>query len=148
MSTVWTAPVEVPERLSVFLAGGISFCPEWQTEVIVELEEFDFVDIYNPRRSDWDMENPDAEYEQIKWEHDMLRRADIICFWFPCDTLCPITLYELGAWTVQDVPLVIGCHPEYERISDVQIQTELVRPFQEVNIGWDDFIGELKEILS
>jgi hypothetical protein len=21
-------------------------------------------------------------------------------FWFPCETLCPITLYELGAWTV------------------------------------------------
>jgi hypothetical protein len=57
-----------------------------------------------------------------------LHRADAISFWFPCETLCPITLYELGAWSRQDKPIFVGTHPDYKRRLDVQIQTELARP--------------------
>lgn len=58
----------------------------------------------------------------------MLRDADAILFWFPCETLCPITLYELGAWSMSDKPLFVGVHPAYQRRQDVEIQTRLARP--------------------
>jgi len=38
---------------------------------------------------------------------------------FPCETLCPITLYELGTWSILSqqtgAKLFVGCHPEYKR---------------------------------
>lgn len=62
-----------------------------------------------------------------------LHQARAVSFWFPCQTLCPITLYELGAWISSDKPVFVGLHPEYGRRIDVEIQTSLARPgFQPV----------------
>ncbi|MEO1378678.1 MAG: hypothetical protein AAFW70_31365, partial [Cyanobacteria bacterium J06635_10] len=55
-----------------------------------------------------------------------------ILFWFPQESICPITLYELGSWSMTDKPLFIGIHPNYPRRRDVEIQTGFVRP--EINI--------------
>jgi hypothetical protein len=65
---------------------------------------------------------------QIEWEHRHLRRATAIVFWFPHETLCPITLYELGAWSQTTKPLLIGTHMEYAKRLDVIHQTRLSRP--------------------
>jgi hypothetical protein len=76
-------------------------------------------------------------------------------FWFPSETLCPITLYELGAWTILSLQTgtklfvgacacaarayalecrwltlrgccgQTGCHDKYARKEDVIIQTRL-----------------------
>ena len=62
----------------------------------------------------------------------MLRVADAILFWFPQETLCPIVLYELGAWSMSGKTIFVGVHPAYSRRQDVEIQTGLVRP--EVNV--------------
>ncbi len=79
------------------------------------------------------MGDPKEALKQIDWKHRHLRKADAVAFWFPCETLCPITLYELGAWSVYrdergQKPLFIGVHPDYKRRQDVEIQTRLVRP--------------------
>jgi hypothetical protein len=84
--------------------------------------------LFNPRRKDFPLTDPTAAAEQINWEYDHLRRASAILFWFPREALCPIALYELGAWSMTDKPLFVGVHPEYERRSDIEIQTSLVRP--------------------
>jgi hypothetical protein len=70
-----------------------------------------------------------ASEVQIEWEHQQLARSEAIIFWFPCETLCPITLYELGAWTnkVPHKPLFVGTHASYTRRIDVIIQTRLER---------------------
>lgn len=115
----------VYESKSVFLAGGISNCPEWQNEVIKALKE-EHLTIVNPRRDG--VLPPEAEPEQIRWEHSALAEADAILFWFPAETLCPITLFELGAHANRNVPLFIGVHPEYARKLNVTVQMELVRP--------------------
>jgi hypothetical protein len=53
--------------------------------------------------------------------------ADLISFWFPRETLCPITLYELGKWHGKaDKPIVVGMHPDYPRRIDVEEQSKLV----------------------
>src|SRR5262249_4508831 len=79
------------------------------------------------------IDDASAALEQIRWEYRHLRKADAVLFWFPCETLCPISLYELGAWSVYCDqtglrPLFVGVHPQYRRRPDIEIQTGLVRP--------------------
>ena len=57
-----------------------------------------------------------------------LQMADAILFWFCSETLQPITLYELGAWSMSNKPLFVGVHPAYLRSLDVIVQTRLTRP--------------------
>ena len=91
------------------------------------LEETNWT-IINPRRANFDLDNVQLLEPQIEWEHQRLLQARAILFWFPAQTLCPITLYELGAWSMTNKPLFVGTHPEYQRKYDVKIQTRLVRP--------------------
>ena len=112
---------------SVFLAGGISNCPDWQTQLLELLRDTDWL-VLNPRREDFDSSDTGISEAQIEWEHRHLRLADAIAFWFPPQTLCPITLYELGAWSMTDKPLLIGVDPQYKRRVDVVTQTQLTRP--------------------
>ncbi len=114
------------EGTSLFLAGGISGCPDWQRELVATLCNISLV-VLNPRRASFQM-HAQAARQQITWEHQQLRKASAISFWFPQETLCPITLYELGAWSMTDKKLFVGVHPGYQRSEDVRIQTELVRP--------------------
>lgn len=111
---------------SLFLAGGISGCPNWQAEILLSLSSVELT-VYNPRRTEFPIEKK-AIQEQIEWEYIHLRKASAIAFWFPAETLCPITLYELGAHAMRDVPLFVGVHPEYARRLDIEIQLSLVRP--------------------
>ena len=41
-----------PTKSSIFLAGGITGCPDWQKHVVTTLRDLP-VRIYNPRRSDF-----------------------------------------------------------------------------------------------
>ena len=84
--------------------------------------------VLNPRRSDFDVDDPSVSVRQIEWEFRHLRRAWLRAFWFPPQTLCPITLFELGAWSASDDPLCVGVHPDYARKLDVHHQLRLVRP--------------------
>jgi hypothetical protein len=84
------------------------------------------------------IDDPTAAEAQIIWEYEQLRKADIILFWFPRETLRPIALYELGAWSMTTTPLVVGTHPSYVRRQDVVTQTQLVRPDVQVVSTLDD----------
>lgn len=116
---------------ALFLAGGLSGCYDWQKDLASLLSNTDLA-ILNPRRTNFPMHNPHAAAEQIAWEYRHLRKVSIISFWFPPETLCPIALYELGAWSMTTKPLFIGIHPDYQRKQDIEIQTKLVRPDVEI----------------
>lgn len=125
--------LESPENIehalgykSIFLAGGITGCPDWQQEMVSLLSDTSLI-LLNPRRADFPIHNPNAALEQITWEYIHLRFADAILFWFPYETMCPIVLYELGAWSMTGKLLYVGVHPEYQRRQDVEIQTGLAR---------------------
>ena len=128
---------------SLFLAGGITGCPDWQQDIVKLLSDT-FITILNPRRADFPIHDPNAAMEQIKWEHDNLRRSCAISFWFPKETICPIVLYELGAWSMTDVPIFVGMHPEYQRRQDVEIQTKLARPKVEIVYSLDELANQVK----
>jgi hypothetical protein len=120
-------PVCQPDEVSVFMAGGITGTPDWQQELRAMLEDVEGLVLVNPRRAEFDVEDPTLAVTQIGWEFVSLRAADAILFWFPPQTLCPIVLYELGAWAGSDKPIVVGTHPNYARAFDVEIQVGLVR---------------------
>lgn len=129
---------------SLFLAGGITGCPEWQGKM-VQLLSGTGLTLLNPRRKNFPIGDPSAAGEQITWEHKALRDATAILFWFPCETLCPIVLYELGTWSMKGKRLFVGVHPKYKRRLDVEIQTGLVRPEIKIVYTLNELAKQVKE---
>ena len=132
----------------VFMAGGITGCPQWAAEMVELLSDVDGLVLMNPRRAEFPIDDPDAALEQVTWEHDHLRMADAILFWFPCETLCPIVLYELGAWSMTKKALWVGVHPDYARRLDVEIQTQLARPDVQVVYSLEALAAQIRETLE
>ena len=131
---VYTAPeatrfTTVP---SVFLAGSIEMgtAEPWQDSTIAKLADLD-VEIYNPRRADWDsswvqsITNPQFA-TQVNWEMDHLELADIAFFYFDPATKAPITLMELGfmlgsAIMFTEACIVVVCPKGFWRKGNVEV---------------------------
>jgi len=151
------APEPVPEPLlgrSLFLAGGIgagAVVPDWQSELVARLRDTDLT-LLNPRRDDYPAHDPNALREQIGWEHRHLSAARAISFWFVPETLCPITLYELGAWANWrgadgcGKPILVGAHPDYARRADLLIQLELARPEIELASSLEELESQIRSL--
>lgn len=115
---------------SVFLAGGITNCPNWQPDAAAGLAAYV---VFNPRRRNFPIHDPGQTPIQIAWEYHHLALADLTLFWFPaCDpalTTQPITMYELGAAASSPYRrIVVGADPGYPRAADVHTQLGHVRP--------------------
>lgn len=122
----------------VFLAGGITNCPNWQENVINELrsseDELENLVVINPRRENFPIDDPNASNDQITWEFNALEACDIFSMYF-CDSPSdqPICMYELGRNIYKkseedesyEKRIVITCEKGYKRRGDVEIQTEL-----------------------
>lgn len=118
----------------VFLAGGITGCPDWQADARARFADTNLV-VCNPRRVEFDTTDPAAADEQIAWEVMHLRIADLTLFWFPSpsgDVPQPIALFELGmalgdrkCWGRK---LVLGVDPDYCRRHDVITQCHYAAP--------------------
>ena len=138
------------ENIKVFLAGGITNCPEWQNELISKFEKITpkniCLDLYNPRRKNFPINNPNASEEQIEWEYNKMKEADIILFWFSGGSLNPIVLYELGMWgNSRTTPIVIGIDNAYIRNQDVILQTKLARLEVKIVHNLDDMVVKVIE---
>ena len=146
---IYTAPDEVKredcseDKIWIFLAGGITGCYNWQLKIINELESCPFsgeIVLFNPRRTDFDISNPNAAYEQIHWEFRYLNRMDAFTIYFAASETSdqPICMYELGRYLSEmqhRFPLdwkdriVIGIEDGYSREKDVCIQTGLATDY-------------------
>lgn len=133
------------DDILVFLAGGITNCPNWQKEVIEYLERakdeeaMRNVVIFNPRQPNFDVTNPNAADEQVEWEHRWLNQMDVFTMYFANgDSVQPICFYELGKYkqimTMKHSPwlpydaMLIGVHPDFKRKYDVFKQCSLDAP--------------------
>jgi hypothetical protein len=123
---------------SVFLAGGITGCPDWQATARDLFHRLaPGIVVVNPRRANFQVGDPTAGM-QIAWEHENLHRVTATLFWFPvCDpvvTVQPIALFELGA-ALDNLSrrVAVGADPDYPRQVDVVTQAELARPGMQVN---------------
>ena len=152
MATVITAPNEVysvgheTENLKVFVAGGITNCPDWQQEFIQKFDGYEYLTLYNPRRKDFNVDNPYETEVQIAWEYRHLEEADIIVFWFSKGSPNPIVLYELGRY-VGEKPILIGIDPGYERTQDVLTQSKLAGYSLDVFTSVEELAEELKKFI-
>jgi hypothetical protein len=63
---------------SIFLACGITGCPDWQRDARTSLAGTGLV-VLNPRRSHYDPATG-ADEEQVSWEVRHLQLADIVMF--------------------------------------------------------------------
>lgn len=112
---------------SIFLAGSISGAWNWQYELAYKLRNK--FHIFNPRRENFDANNPLVELQQISWEYQYLQHCYNIFFYFSHETLAPITLFEYGCYLAEaealKKKLFVVVHPEYKRRNDILIQTGL-----------------------
>lgn len=132
---VITAPeyyVPTREEITVFLAGGITNCENWQKEVIDYLkslpdEKTDKLVIFNPRRDKWP-KNSDTEEirRQINWEADYIRTADIFTMYFTNTDKSdqPICFYELGKYANRSND-IISYQEGFKRALDVEFQMSI-----------------------
>lgn len=111
---------------SIFLAGSIEMgkAEDWQTAVEKQLSEYP-VDIYNPRRDDWDSSwEQKIENEQFRgqvlWELNSLQRADCILMYLSPGTMSPISLLELGLFA-KSGKLIVVCPEGFWRKGNVDI---------------------------
>jgi hypothetical protein len=124
---------EIEGKKSIFLAGGITNCPDWQSYAVKTLEICENLVVLNPRRENFPIEDPNASFEQISWEHNAIKKADAVLFWFAQGSLNPIVLFEYGKELGRNnKPLFVGYHPSYPRKQDVEIQTVIERPDQKI----------------
>lgn len=119
-------PIGVIRESSVklFLAGGISGCQNWQSKMIDILQKTPTSDmvIFNPRRDGDLAQEGDEASRQIAWEQAAMCRSNVISFWFPKETLCPITLFELGYAVGLKKKMAVGIEPGYLREFDIRVQ--------------------------
>lgn len=114
---------------SIFLAGGITGCPDWQARARALLISTPVV-VFNPRRAHRIRPDGDALAEQVAWEYHYLHHADLTLFWFSaCDprvTVQPITLLELGTAIAEarlrQRRIVVGADAGYPRRADLEQQ--------------------------
>ena len=132
------------EQPVIFLAGGITGCEDWQSKVVNLLSDLD-ITLVNPRRKNW-VDSEKEATRQIEWEFEHLYAADNILFWFPHETLCPITLFEYGKWIVSKKRMFVGYHRDYKRSLDLDVQSGLERPKQRLHNSLESLCDEVREI--
>jgi hypothetical protein len=149
---VITCPDRIPSRdvstlqTYLFIAGGISGCPDWQKEMLLRFKHIDDgLTLINPRRTSFNIEDPAESAFQIEWERLHLDLADGVIFWFPFQTVCPITLFELGVAAADYIPIFVGCHPAYSRKFDVEKQLSLIRPEVVVHDNWEPLVEQVEK---
>lgn len=122
-------PSQAYRKISIFLAGSIEMgaAEDWQEKVVTALKDHD-VNVFNPRRDDWDstweqkISNPQF-YEQVSWELDALDRSDIIFMYFSPETKSPISLLELGLY-LSTGNMIVCCPEGFWRKGNVDIVCE------------------------
>lgn len=140
---VITAPNEYTRKdsdICCFLAGGISNCHDWQTEVIKILESMELggvnienLVIFNPRRKNFPGNDYKVAEQQIEWEYKLLEQADIFSIYFSSGSEQPICMYELGRNVLYQMQhgnnwadrIIISVEDGYKRKLDVNVQIKL-----------------------
>lgn len=126
LAVVFKPPHSFMKRPRIFLAGSIEMgsAEDWQATVQRKLDSFN-VDVYNPRRDDWDstwtqsIDNPNFR-TQVEWELDALESADVILMYFDPNTKSPISLLELGLYAASG-KLIVVCPSGFWRKGNVDV---------------------------
>ncbi|GAB7340167.1 hypothetical protein MBLNU457_6642t3 [Dothideomycetes sp. NU457] len=113
---------------TLFLSGRIPppQQAQWQNELTNRLQHLPLT-ILNPLRLDWDSrweaKTTFAPFnEQVNWELNGLKAADIVVAYFAPDSDCPVTLLEFGLTVAQRAEKVVcWCPGDYSKRGNVEI---------------------------
>lgn len=137
---------------TIFLSGSIdSKSPSWRDTLSSALSDLP-VTILNPVRKDWDsswiesMDSPPFA-EQVNWELEGMKNADVVAFYFGAYSQAPIALLELGLHAASG-RCVVACPKDYWKRGNVQAVCELhgVIMLEDVNELTAAVIDKLKAI--
>ncbi len=147
--------IKIDGYVSVFLGGSIEMgkAVDFQRMVIESVQNKPYI-FYNPRRADWDSswiqtkDNPQFR-EQVEWELNALKEADVILMYFDPNTKSPISLMELGLFASSG-KMIVCCPEGFWRKGNVDIVCEMYDIKQVETL--EDLIevfnnGELDDIL-
>lgn len=138
-------------KFSIFLAGSIEMgvAENWQQRVAKDLQNYD-VTLLNPRRDDWDsswtqsIDNTQFN-EQVNWELNGLKNADMVIVYFDPSTQSPITLMELGYCIGMGKKIIVCCPSGFYRKGNVDIICYLNSvPVVET---YNEFIEQIKRMI-
>ena len=137
---VLTAPADyiITDQAILFLAGGITNCPDWQLKTIEVLKSTcsdERLIVCNPRRKNFPIGDESETGRQIAWEFKWLEKMHIFSMYFSSGISDqPICMYELGRNILRmqmrfpadwEKRVIITCEEGYKRRDDVLIQTIL-----------------------
>lgn len=136
---IYKAPQKIPQygavgfnrkRPAIFLAGTIDMgaSEDWQ-ESFTELLVAKFgsqVDIYNPRRDNWDSTweqkiSNDKFVEQVEWELEAMESADYIIMNLLAHSVSIVSMLEMGLHMLNANKLLIHCAEGFSRKGNVDI---------------------------
>lgn len=128
----------------IFLAGGVTYSPNWQKEALKMLAGTDLI-VANPRRDEIISAVGDTARQQIIWEFENLKSAKVVLFWFPsAETI--ITFLELGKELARKSRIVVGVDPDYNRRFDIETQVHLELPRAVIYTTLDETIRAAAEL--
>lgn len=114
---------------AIFLAGGITGCPNWQAEAaaLIYLAAPEII-VLNPHRANFPIGDKTAGAEQVEWEQEHLHLFNVVTlFWFPASdpavTTQPIAMFELGQALGEHRRMAVGADVGYPRYEDVHLLT-------------------------
>jgi len=138
--------VENHDNVQIYLGGGINGCADWRKELIKKLKDLS-ITIYNPRRKNFPIGDPEAIEQQISWEYNHLLNSDVLVFWFAGGSPNSTALYQLGRWgNCNDRPLFIGIDPLYDRRENIIIETALSRHEIDIVESLDDLSEQIHNL--
>ena len=128
----------------IFLAGGVTYSPNWQKEALKMLAGTDLI-VANPRRDEIISAIGETARQQVIWEFENLKSAKVVLFWFPnAETI--ITFLELGKELARKSRIVVGVDPGYNRRFDIETQVHLELPRAVVYTTLDETVRVAAEL--
>ena len=138
---------ELFDKPSVFIAGGIGGVGDvenWQQRMIHQMLADTDIIALNPRRENFPVADPEALEVQVTWEHNALKIAQSISFWLPAAYSCPVTVYELGTWSMRAKPIFVGIDPDYPNRDSLVSQLSVTRPNLRVHSSLEKLASDVK----
>lgn len=103
-----------PNTKFCFLAGSIEMgkAEDWQEDMETFFLQHHW-GTFNPRREDFDAKQKQSYqnpymYQQINWEYNALEKSDLILVYIQPDTLSPITLMEIGKYSIPGKMFIVS----------------------------------------
>ena len=129
-------------QTSFFLAGGST---DWRQKLTDSMtsDQFYHAIVVDPFDKNYKPEVNTA------WEFKSMQKVDCVVFWFPKESLYPISLFELGVVCRDSLKgLIVGMDLEYAKREIIIEQLKLFRPDVNVVSSLPEVMGQMEKFVE